>query len=117
MFRAVTESVTGPVELNTFHCPYSVPAATSCGDPGVPSNAAISGSHSWTYGSVIQYSCLHGGLLVGSVTRHCQEDGTWSGAPPYCTGKHTRVDHSVRLSMDVILAEVGIVCAVFRHSV
>ncbi|TNM90535.1 hypothetical protein fugu_002824, partial [Takifugu bimaculatus] len=61
-------------------------SATSCGDPGVPPNAAISGSHSWTYGSVIQYSCLHGGLLVGSVTRHCQEDGTWSGAPPYCTG-------------------------------
>lgn len=66
-----------------------MPAATSCGDPGVPPNAVISGGHSWTYGSVIQYSCLHGGLLVGSATRHCQEDGTWSGAPPYCTGEHT----------------------------
>ncbi|XP_070827197.1 CUB and sushi domain-containing protein 1a isoform X2 [Chaetodon trifascialis] len=60
--------------------------AISCGDPGVPPNAVVSGTHSWTYGSVLQYSCLPGGMLVGNATRHCQEDGTWSGAPPYCTG-------------------------------
>lgn len=24
---------------------------------------------------------------MGNGSRHCQEDGTWSGAPPYCTGK------------------------------
>uniref|UniRef100_A0A8C6KQM8 CUB and Sushi multiple domains 1 n=1 Tax=Nothobranchius furzeri TaxID=105023 RepID=A0A8C6KQM8_NOTFU len=60
--------------------------AISCGDPGVPPNAVVSGTQSWTYGSVLQYSCLPGGVLVGNTTRHCQEDGTWSGAPPYCTG-------------------------------
>ncbi|XP_023188305.1 CUB and sushi domain-containing protein 1 isoform X4 [Xiphophorus maculatus] len=60
--------------------------AISCGDPGVPPNAVVSGTHSWTYGSVLQYSCLPGGVLVGNSTRNCQEDGTWSGAPPYCTG-------------------------------
>uniref|UniRef100_A0AAZ1X1T4 CUB and Sushi multiple domains 1 n=1 Tax=Oreochromis aureus TaxID=47969 RepID=A0AAZ1X1T4_OREAU len=58
----------------------------SCGDPGVPPNVVVSGTNSWTYGSVLQYSCLPGGVLVGNATRHCQEDGTWSGAPPYCTG-------------------------------
>lgn len=26
---------------------------------------------------------------MGNGSRHCQEDGTWSGAPPYCTGKPT----------------------------
>uniref|UniRef100_A0AAQ5ZW41 CUB and Sushi multiple domains 1 n=1 Tax=Amphiprion ocellaris TaxID=80972 RepID=A0AAQ5ZW41_AMPOC len=66
--------------------PLPVCKAISCGDPGVPPNAVVSGTHSWTYGSVLQYSCLPGGVLVGNATRHCQEDGTWSGAPPYCTG-------------------------------
>uniref|UniRef100_A0AAQ4PH74 CUB and Sushi multiple domains 1 n=1 Tax=Gasterosteus aculeatus aculeatus TaxID=481459 RepID=A0AAQ4PH74_GASAC len=61
--------------------------AISCGDPGGPPNAVVTGSHSWTYSSVLQYSCLPGGLLVGNTTRHCQEDGTWSASPPYCTGK------------------------------
>uniref|UniRef100_A0AAQ4RPP2 CUB and Sushi multiple domains 1 n=1 Tax=Gasterosteus aculeatus aculeatus TaxID=481459 RepID=A0AAQ4RPP2_GASAC len=60
--------------------------AISCGDPGGPPNAVVTGSHSWTYSSVLQYSCLPGGLLVGNTTRHCQEDGTWSASPPYCTG-------------------------------
>uniref|UniRef100_A0A3P9H2P8 CUB and Sushi multiple domains 1 n=1 Tax=Oryzias latipes TaxID=8090 RepID=A0A3P9H2P8_ORYLA len=60
--------------------------AISCGDPGVPPNAVVLGTRSWTYGSVLQYSCLPGGLMVGNSTRHCQEDGTWSGVPPYCTG-------------------------------
>ncbi|XP_077568652.1 CUB and sushi domain-containing protein 1-like isoform X2 [Stigmatopora nigra] len=58
----------------------------SCGDPGVPPNMIMPGTHSWAYGSVLQYSCVQGGTLVGNTTRHCQEDGTWSGVPPYCTG-------------------------------
>ncbi|XP_077451119.1 CUB and sushi domain-containing protein 1-like isoform X2 [Stigmatopora argus] len=58
----------------------------SCGDPGVPPNMIMPVTHSWAYGSVLQYSCVPGGTLVGNTTRHCQEDGTWSGVPSYCTG-------------------------------
>uniref|UniRef100_A0A8C5D3L1 CUB and Sushi multiple domains 1 n=1 Tax=Gouania willdenowi TaxID=441366 RepID=A0A8C5D3L1_GOUWI len=79
----------------------------SCGDPGVPPNTVVSGTRSWTYGSVLQYTCLPGALRVGNSTRHCQEDGTWSGPPPYCTGVSTGVcgdpgipPHGARLGED-----------------
>lgn len=43
---------------------------------------------------------------MGNVTRHCQEDGAWSGAPPYCTGKRTLVAKAAWCLMGVILAEI-----------
>lgn len=45
-------------------------------------------------------------MLVGNVTRHCQEDGTWSGAPPYCTGTCTLIVRVAQLLIGVILAEI-----------
>lgn len=106
------ESITGFTHTLLTPLPFSllfqsriISVAISCGDPGVPPNAIISGTHSWTYGSVLQYSCLPGGMLVGNSTRHCQEDGTWSGAPPYCTGRQT----------NWYLFEVGDFKAVNKH--
>ena len=32
------------------------------------------------------YRCNTGNNLVGSVTRSCQTDGTWSGNAPTCQG-------------------------------
>ncbi|XP_029281787.1 LOW QUALITY PROTEIN: CUB and sushi domain-containing protein 1-like [Cottoperca gobio] len=72
--------------INTLFQSLTVSVAISCGDPGVPPNTVVSGTHSWTYSSVLQYSCLPGGVLVGNASRHCQENAAWSGAPPYCTG-------------------------------
>ena len=37
-----------------------------------------------TIGSVASYSCDEGFELVGSTTRTCQSDGTWSGNDPQC---------------------------------
>uniref|UniRef100_A0A5G2R948 CUB and Sushi multiple domains 1 n=1 Tax=Sus scrofa TaxID=9823 RepID=A0A5G2R948_PIG len=61
--------------------------AISCGHPGVPANAILSGDL-FTYGSVVHYSCKGSQSLVGNSTRTCQEDSRWSGAPPHCTGGH-----------------------------
>ncbi|XP_027021418.2 CUB and sushi domain-containing protein 1 isoform X3 [Tachysurus fulvidraco] len=57
----------------------------SCGDPGVPPFAILS-SRKFTYGAVVSYSCSQGRTPVGNATLHCQEDGRWSGSPPYCSG-------------------------------
>lgn len=101
LMQQYAESVVGhnptlTLRLSFFQS-FSVCVAISCGDPSVPPNAVVSGAQSWTYGSVLQYSCVPGGVLVGNSTRHCQEDGTWSGAPPYCTGKSTLFYKSVCL--------------------
>ena len=43
------------------------------------------------YNSVVSYACNSGFRLVGSATRTCQADGTWSGEHPRCIGMNHRV--------------------------
>lgn len=62
--------------------------AISCGHPGVPANAILSGDK-FTYGSIIHYSCTAGRRLIGNSTRECQEDSHWSGTLPHCSGTWT----------------------------
>uniref|UniRef100_A0A672UVJ0 CUB and Sushi multiple domains 2 n=1 Tax=Strigops habroptila TaxID=2489341 RepID=A0A672UVJ0_STRHB len=57
----------------------------SCGHPGSPPHAQISGDK-YTVGSVVRYSCLGKRTLVGNSTRMCQLDGRWSGSLPHCSG-------------------------------
>ncbi|XP_041910862.1 CUB and sushi domain-containing protein 1 [Arvicola amphibius] len=59
--------------------------AISCGHPGVPANAVLTGDL-FTYGATVQYSCKGGQTLTGNSTRVCQEDSHWSGALPHCSG-------------------------------
>ncbi|XP_019469128.2 CUB and sushi domain-containing protein 1-like [Meleagris gallopavo] len=59
----------------------------SCGHPGVPANAVLSGDK-FTYGSIIHYSCTAGRRLIGNSTRVCQEDSHWSGTLPHCSGNN-----------------------------
>ncbi|XP_028737903.2 CUB and sushi domain-containing protein 1 [Peromyscus leucopus] len=59
--------------------------AISCGHPGVPANAVLTGEL-FTYGATVQYSCKGGQILTGNSTRVCQEDSHWSGALPHCSG-------------------------------
>ncbi|XP_049337518.1 CUB and sushi domain-containing protein 1 isoform X2 [Astyanax mexicanus] len=57
----------------------------SCGDPGTPPFAVLTG-RKFTNGALVHYSCSQGRTVVGNSTRQCQEDGRWSGSPPYCSG-------------------------------
>ncbi|KAF3825616.1 hypothetical protein GH733_005598 [Mirounga leonina] len=59
--------------------------AISCGHPGVPANAILTGEL-FTFGAIVHYACKGSRDLVGNSTRVCQEDSHWSGTPPHCTG-------------------------------
>uniref|UniRef100_A0A2I3GDK1 CUB and Sushi multiple domains 1 n=1 Tax=Nomascus leucogenys TaxID=61853 RepID=A0A2I3GDK1_NOMLE len=61
--------------------------AISCGHPGVPANAVLTGEL-FTYGAIVRYSCRGSQTLVGNDTRVCQGDSHWSGALPHCTGNN-----------------------------
>ncbi|XP_075413304.1 CUB and sushi domain-containing protein 1 [Tenrec ecaudatus] len=61
--------------------------AISCGHPGVPVNAILTGQL-FTYGSRVHYSCKGSRDLIGNNTRVCQEDSHWSGTLPHCSGNN-----------------------------
>uniref|UniRef100_A0A674EVE2 CUB and Sushi multiple domains 3 n=1 Tax=Salmo trutta TaxID=8032 RepID=A0A674EVE2_SALTR len=54
-----------------------------CGDPGVPAYGSREG-RSFIYQSEVLFSCTTPYLPVGSTTRMCQADGSWSGFQPRC---------------------------------
>ena len=66
----------------------SFPAAISCPNLPSPSNGQVV-LRGTTLSSTAVYSCNRGFILVGSNTRVCQVDGTWSGEAPSCTGERT----------------------------
>lgn len=60
-------------------------AAKFCGDPGMPAKGQREG-RSFIFKSEVVFSCGAPYVLVGSATRMCREDGTWSGSQPRCIG-------------------------------
>ena len=54
-----------------------------CGGLSNPSNGQVSISDN-TVGGSATYTCNSGYNLVGSETRFCQNDGSWSGDAPVC---------------------------------
>uniref|UniRef100_A0A673LGJ5 CUB and sushi domain-containing protein 3-like n=1 Tax=Sinocyclocheilus rhinocerous TaxID=307959 RepID=A0A673LGJ5_9TELE len=54
-----------------------------CGDPGIPAFGSREG-RSFIYQSEVSFSCMASYIPVGSTTRICQADGTWSGSQPRC---------------------------------
>uniref|UniRef100_A0A3Q2YTB4 CUB and Sushi multiple domains 3 n=1 Tax=Hippocampus comes TaxID=109280 RepID=A0A3Q2YTB4_HIPCM len=54
-----------------------------CGDPGTPAQGLREG-RSFIFKSEVTFNCIAPFIMVGSTTRLCQEDGTWSGSQPRC---------------------------------
>jgi hypothetical protein len=55
-----------------------------CPTVSSPSNGFV-GTTGTTFGATANYSCQTGYVLLGTATRTCQADGTWSGTTPTCT--------------------------------
>ena len=71
-------------------CTY--PIAGDCLPLTIPSNGAIvyssSANPSGNYpeGTTATHSCTRGQLFDGDTVRTCQNDGTWTGTEPSCSG-------------------------------
>ncbi|KAK4305073.1 hypothetical protein Pmani_023017 [Petrolisthes manimaculis] len=55
----------------------------NCFEPAIPAFGKIIAKH-FTYGSVANYSCIYGYMLVGNPSVVCEADSTWEGGLPTC---------------------------------
>ncbi len=89
LYTYVTSQDLSKVNALVFHLVCT--EVISCPEPGALAN----GDTRWmdvSEGSEVSYSCSVGFQLVGSETRVCQSDSTWSGTEPICKG--TALRHS-----------------------
>uniref|UniRef100_A0A8C4PXD7 Sushi domain-containing protein n=1 Tax=Eptatretus burgeri TaxID=7764 RepID=A0A8C4PXD7_EPTBU len=65
--------------------PYCVdPQQSVCLDPGTPKFGEQNVSSGYEIGSHVSFHCEEGFHILGSSTRTCQADFSWSGMPPEC---------------------------------
>ncbi len=64
--------------------------ASSCPVIAPPANGRV-----LIDGLTVTYTCNPGYTLNGSVTRTCEDDGTWSLTAPTCESKHTIPIHNI----------------------
>src|SRR5262249_21389655 len=62
-------------------------AIKNCGALTGPTNGSVSATVT-TYGATATYSCNSGFDVVGTATRTCGADGTWSSSAPSCAPKY-----------------------------
>ena len=65
----------------------------SCGNPGVPPKAVLSGGGRLAVGDSVQYSCVSGYVLDGHATLTCVTNAgnaaVWDFPAPICRGTGT----------------------------
>ncbi|XP_077998260.1 mannan-binding lectin serine protease 1-like [Glandiceps talaboti] len=69
-------------DLRGFKARYSV-TAQPCPTLTAPLHSEMSGSN-FVFKEYVQFICNRGYYLVGSETRMCTENGTWTGVQPHC---------------------------------
>ena len=62
--------------------PIKSPSVVTCPDLDDPADGSV--NYLVAVGSTAEYACNEGFELVGTNTRTCQSDGTWSGEAPTC---------------------------------
>lgn len=62
----------------------------TCSEPKDPTDGFVEYS-GLSVGSLAEYNCSEGFLLVGVTTRVCQTNGTWSEDVPMCLGGEINV--------------------------
>lgn len=60
----------------------------ACGRPEQPPNSTMIAPKGFETGSVVDYSCDEGHLLVGPSARTCLETGFYNEFPPVCKCKY-----------------------------
>ncbi|XP_050712143.1 sushi, von Willebrand factor type A, EGF and pentraxin domain-containing protein 1-like isoform X3 [Eriocheir sinensis] len=55
----------------------------NCFEPAVPAYGKITAKH-FSLGSIANYSCMYGYMLVGNPSVECDVDATWKGDIPVC---------------------------------
>lgn len=64
--------------------------SSSCGNPGVPPKAVLSGGNRFAVGDSVQYSCVPGYVLDGHATLTCITNAgntaVWDFPAPICRG-------------------------------
>uniref|UniRef100_A0AAY4DRL0 CUB and Sushi multiple domains 2 n=1 Tax=Denticeps clupeoides TaxID=299321 RepID=A0AAY4DRL0_9TELE len=64
------------------------PSQTTCVDPGTPLFGNQNNTLGYQIGSTVLYTCRKGYLLLGSISRTCLPNLTWSGIQPECIAHH-----------------------------
>lgn len=84
----VTSDCKCNMTVHVLLCFFSLSVAVVCAVLSPPQNGFfIQSMCNNQYNSACGVRCLPGFELQGSSIRLCQADGTWSGAPPTCTGE------------------------------
>ena len=80
------DTINSSMNMTQLHCTFSLPVVVTCTPDDVLNSTKSPDQPSFNYSTDVTYTCDTGyELASGYLTRTCQANATWSGAPPVCT--------------------------------